>query len=77
MASSFVNPLSQTVPQALLIQISTLPSAEVDPPTSLSSPLVQLAAKVEISVQKNTQLIIHIHRNMCMEFIQPDSPMKA
>lgn len=52
MASSFVNPLSQTVPQALLIQISTLPSAEVDPPTSLSSPLVQLAAKVEISVQK-------------------------
>ena len=76
MASSFVNPLSQTVPQALLIQISTLPSAEVDPPTSLSSPLVQLAAKVEISAKKYT-LIIHIHRNMCMEFIQPDSPMKA
>ena len=64
MASSFVNPLSQTVPQALLIQISTLPSAEVDPPTSLSSPLVQLAAKVEISVQK-----IHINYTHSQEHV--------
>ena len=49
-ASSFVNPLSHTVPQASLMQISTLPSASLAPPTSLSAPLVQLPAEMETPV---------------------------
>ena len=46
-----MNPSSQTVPQALLIQISTLPSAGLVPSTSLNVPSVQLLAGVEVPVQ--------------------------
>ena len=46
-AASELNLVSQTVPQALLMQISTLPSISANrplPPASLNSPCKQLAA---------------------------------
>ena len=68
-----MNPSSQTVPQALLIQISTLPSAGLVPPTSLSVPSVQLLAGVEVPVQ------IHecYHINKKVEIIPDHSEKKA
>ena len=50
-ASSELNASSQTVPQALLIQISTLPSSGLSPAISLSAPSLQLPARVMRSVE--------------------------
>ena len=45
------------VPQALLMQISILPSAGLVPPTSLSVSSVQLPAGVEASAQMHTLMV--------------------
>jgi len=49
-ASWELNSLSQMVPQALLMQISTLPSSGWLPPTSLRSPVVQSDSRLDRAV---------------------------
>ena len=58
-ASDVPKLLSQTVPQALLIQISTLPSSEFVPLASLSVPSVQLPLGVVSSVWREGNYILH------------------
>jgi len=54
-ASRPVNDESQIVPQALLKQISTLPSLEAVPSTSLTSPSEQFAGEVPFTACENIQ----------------------
>ena len=61
-ASSEPNASSQTVPQALLIQISTLPSSGLSPPINLSAPSLQLPARVVRSMVTKIQALLNIDR---------------